>query len=92
MITHDARRSLPRGNNPVPSPWLATMQRAPEALQQAGEPLLTAQPGLSLVLSPVTFPGLPGPGLPCRAVLPRLLSLHRPAAPGAASCPRKRCH
>ena len=24
MITHDARRSLPRGNNPVPSPWLAT--------------------------------------------------------------------
>jgi len=24
MITHDARRSLSRGNNPVPSPWLAT--------------------------------------------------------------------
>ena len=24
MITHDARRSLARGNNPVPSPWLAT--------------------------------------------------------------------
>jgi hypothetical protein len=24
MITHDTRRSLPRGNNPVPSPWLAT--------------------------------------------------------------------
>jgi hypothetical protein len=24
MITHDARRSLPRGNNPVPSPRLAT--------------------------------------------------------------------
>ena len=24
MITHDAGRSLPRGNNPVPSPWLAT--------------------------------------------------------------------
>ena len=21
MITHDARRSLSRGNNPVPSPW-----------------------------------------------------------------------
>jgi hypothetical protein len=25
MITHDARRSLTRGNNPVPSPWLATI-------------------------------------------------------------------
>jgi hypothetical protein len=25
MITHDARRSLSRGNNPVPSPWLATI-------------------------------------------------------------------
>jgi hypothetical protein len=24
MITHDARRSLSRGNNPVPSPWQAT--------------------------------------------------------------------
>lgn len=24
MITHDARRSLSCGNNPVPSPWLAT--------------------------------------------------------------------
>ena len=24
MITHDARRSLSHGNNPVPSPWLAT--------------------------------------------------------------------
>jgi hypothetical protein len=27
MITHDARRSLPHGNNPVPSPWLATRLR-----------------------------------------------------------------
>jgi hypothetical protein len=26
MITHDARRSLSRGNNPVPSPWLATLR------------------------------------------------------------------
>ena len=26
MITHDARRSLSRGNNPVPSPWLATVR------------------------------------------------------------------
>jgi hypothetical protein len=26
MITHDTRRSLTRGNNPVPSPWLATRQ------------------------------------------------------------------
>jgi hypothetical protein len=25
MITHDARRSLSRGNNPVPSPWQATV-------------------------------------------------------------------
>jgi hypothetical protein len=25
MITHDARRSLSHGNNPVPSPWLATL-------------------------------------------------------------------
>ena len=25
MITHDARRSLSRGNNPVPSRWLATL-------------------------------------------------------------------
>ena len=25
MITHDARRSLSHGNNPVPSPWLATV-------------------------------------------------------------------
>ena len=25
MITHDARRSLSRGNNPVTSPWLATV-------------------------------------------------------------------
>jgi len=24
MITHDTRRSLSHGNNPVPSPWLAT--------------------------------------------------------------------
>ena len=24
MITHDARRSLSRGNNPVPSPWQAS--------------------------------------------------------------------
>jgi hypothetical protein len=24
MITHDTRRSLSRGNNPVPSPWQAT--------------------------------------------------------------------
>jgi hypothetical protein len=28
MITHDARRSLPRGNNPVPSPRLATFPAA----------------------------------------------------------------
>ena len=26
MITHDARRSLSRGNNPVPSPWQATKE------------------------------------------------------------------
>jgi hypothetical protein len=28
MITHDARRSLSRGNNPVPSPWQATPEPA----------------------------------------------------------------
>jgi hypothetical protein len=29
MITHDARRSLSRGKNPVPSPWQATPGHVP---------------------------------------------------------------
>jgi hypothetical protein len=37
MITHDARRSLSRGNNPVPSPWQAT---APAAAART-TPLIT---------------------------------------------------
>ena len=41
MITHDARRSLPRGNNPVPSPWQATMTEQVRAMsdQRAGRQL-----------------------------------------------------
>ena len=37
MITHDARRSLSRGNNPVPSPWQATLKAggAPTFSQRA---------------------------------------------------------
>jgi hypothetical protein len=33
MITHDARRSLSRGNNPVPSPWLATQSPSHPSLK-----------------------------------------------------------
>ena len=40
MITHDARRSLSRGNNPVPSPWLATRGKA----RQLGMTLRHEQP------------------------------------------------
>jgi hypothetical protein len=36
MITRDARRSLSRGNNPVPSPWQATGGRRSAAGSAAG--------------------------------------------------------
>jgi hypothetical protein len=35
MITHDARRSLSRGNNPVPSPWLATARTGHAEISRA---------------------------------------------------------
>jgi hypothetical protein len=41
MITHDARRSLSRGNNPVPSPWLAAYTAG--AKLAAGRPCCRAR-------------------------------------------------
>ena len=80
MITHDARRSLSRGNNPVPSPWLATAgifelhgsRLRPPAVRPAGlshPPLLTRQKGV-----------IPHIGRP-----PFLRGL--PRAPEGAGCP-----
>jgi hypothetical protein len=49
MITHDARRSLPRGNNPVPSPWLATDSNLPtELVALIDLPFTPEVPGIHL--------------------------------------------
>ena len=48
MITHDAGRSLSRGQNPVPSPWLATDALASFGVVHADMPLTLANIWLAI--------------------------------------------